>query len=167
MQIFVLHWKGRRWWVFHHDLTPPYTHPHLHSCREGMGVCWFLCWPPYKVIHCFSRWFMNIYMHKLFGKWKLICRPTGDDLALWDFFFFFLLPKTVNLSTGDKTLHCCLSHTPKCLHIKLGLLCLTSGNLFYFNESSLLQHNWKEKQLSYTSYKLCLAIVTWVLQFWG
>lgn len=60
----------RSWIVSLSSWTNP---PHQHSCREGMGVCWFLHWPPYKVTHCFSRCFMNIYMHKLFGKWKLIC----------------------------------------------------------------------------------------------
>lgn len=72
----------RSWIVSLSSWTTPPPLPHQHSCREGMGVCWFLHWPPYKVTHCFSRWFMNIYMHKLFGKWKLICSPAGDDLAI-------------------------------------------------------------------------------------
>lgn len=66
--------------VFHHELSPPSSAQLQRG--EGWGVCWFLHWPPYKVAQCFSRCFMNIYMHKLFGKWKLIFSPTGDDSAI-------------------------------------------------------------------------------------
>lgn len=99
--------------------------PHQHSCREGRRVCWFLCWPPYKVGHCFSRWFMNIYMHKLFGKWKLICSPTGDDLAIcFHQRTWFSLFKT-------RMLHCFPSHIPKCLDIKLNMLFLDEGQFCF------------------------------------
>lgn len=92
--------------------------------REG-GVCWFLHWPPYKVAHHFSRWFMNIYMHKLFGKWKLICNPTGDDLAICFY------QRTQFFPFKTRMLHCFLSYIPKYLDIKLSMLLLYEGKFCF------------------------------------
>lgn len=70
--------------------TPPHPPPpHQHSCRKGRGedvggggvhFVGFSADHIVKSLNVFSRWFMNIYLHKLFGKWKLICSKMGDDL---------------------------------------------------------------------------------------
>lgn len=86
----------------------------------------------------------------------------------WLFVIFFFVPKMVNLSIGDETLHCFLSHTPKCLNIKLSVLFFDEQQFVLFQCILLIMAQLEEKkQLSYTSYKSRLAVITYLLQFWG
>lgn len=62
--------------VFHHELTTPPSSAQLQR-RGGEGVVGFSADRLIKVAHCFSRWFMNIYMHKLFWKMKINLQPDG------------------------------------------------------------------------------------------
>lgn len=63
---------------------------------------------------------MNIYLHKLFGKLKLISTPTGDNSAV-----LYSSPFKMRM------LHCLLSHIPKCLDIKLSVFLLDEGQFCF------------------------------------
>lgn len=65
-------------------------------------------------------------------------------MALCDFFSF--VPKTVNLSIGDETLHCFLSHTPKCLNIKLSVLFFDEQQFVLFRRVLLITAQLEERK---------------------
>lgn len=108
--------------VFHHELTPHSPWAQL-QIGEG-GVVGFSV-DRLIVAHRFSRWFMNIYMHKLFGKMKINLQLNGRWLGYLfsqrkkKVVFFFFYP-----SVQDERAAFYFLHIPKCLYIKLPMFLL-------------------------------------------
>lgn len=118
--------------VFHHELTPHSPWAQL-QIGEG-GVVGFSV-DRLIVAHRFSRWFMNIYMHKLFGKMKINLQLNGRWLGYLfsqrkkKVVFFFFIPAfrmSVQHFIFFIFLNVCISNYPCFFLIRIFFLLLHS-----------------------------------------
>lgn len=131
--------------VFHHELTPPPRSLLSTAADSGGRFVGFFA-DRLIVAHHFSRWFMNIYVHKLFGKWKLIFSSMGDDSAIC----FHWGEKKIILVQNENASFYFFPYIPECPCIKLGMFFLI-GEYFFALLWSLSTHS-RTKQFRNVSF---------------
>lgn len=141
----------RSWIVSLSSWTNPLPSSAQLQRRRGGGVCWFLHWPPCKVAQRFSRWFMNIYMHKLCG--KLNCGKVGSDSAIC-----FTEKKCNSIHSGwECSIVVAFLIILNVWDIKLSVLCLYEGRFCFIAVHSSSYYSSNPMVHKCFSYKTCLG----------